>query len=65
MITITGVKEKDRIRVARAIVMILGIGGVCTKEPRCAGKYGGGDCSECAAKNHIIFTGTEGNGDDP
>jgi hypothetical protein len=55
MITISGVSENDRMRVARALVRTLGIGGVCSKEPKC--RYMGcGDCADCAANNYVVFT---------
>ena len=54
MIVVSGVKESDKMRVARAIVTALGIGGVCDKEPKCP-NYSGSNCAECAAKNYVKF----------
>ena len=67
MITISGVRERDRMSVAQSIVMVLGVGGVCEKElekrlVECASKTGGMRCSACAAENYIKFVDEEEGG---
>jgi hypothetical protein len=61
MIHIKGVKPQDRRRIANAIVLALGIGGVCTREPKCA-SIGSGDCWECARTKYITFEDASENG---
>jgi len=54
MIKIFGVPKQDRAHVAKALVLTLGCGGVCSKPIKCP-NFGGNDCVICAAKNYIKF----------
>ena len=54
MIEIKGVDPREEKAVANAILLAVGIAGVCSEEPKCQ-TLGCSSCLQCAMENHIVF----------